>query len=345
MLKPGDSVAQYTASGAQSGAAQAALTGVAAPQWTSPAPYALVGQGTAHAKVILFGEHSVVYGTPALALPMPSLRMQATAWRMAGSARFESNYYTGNLLDSPGSMAAPRTAVQAAVKHVRGSLSGLVVSVTGNIPLGRGLGSSAAAAGAIVQAVAHLHDTELSQSERFALVQQAECVAHGKASGLDAYTTISDTPIRFQQGKATPVPVALQDACFIVADTGVHGSTLQAVDAVRALREHNPKAINPIIEELGALTEGAIADLAHNRLSTLGERMNRAQTLLEALTVSHPSVERLVAAARQAGALGAKLTGAGLGGCIVVLAPQSVAATVKQALQAAGAAQTWTLQA
>ena len=62
MLKPGDSVAQHTASGAQSGAAQAALTGVAAPQWTSPAPYALVGQGTAHAKVILFGEHSVVYG-------------------------------------------------------------------------------------------------------------------------------------------------------------------------------------------------------------------------------------------------------------------------------------------
>ena len=345
MLKPGDSVAQNTVPGAQSGAAQAARASVPVQQWTSPAPYALVGHGAAHAKVILFGEHSVVYGTPALALPMASLGMQATAWRMAGSARFESNYYTGNLMDSPGSMAAPRTAVQATVKHVRGSLSGLVVSVTGNIPLGRGLGSSAAAAGAIVEAVARLHDTELSQKERFELVQQAECVAHGKASGLDAYTTISPTPIRFQQGKATPVPVALQDACFIVADTGVHGSTLQAVDAVRSLRERNPQAINPIINELGDLTELAVDDLAQNRLSALGERMNRAQTLLQALTVSHPSVERLVEAARRAGALGAKLTGAGLGGCIVVLAPQSLAAAVKLALQEAGAAQTWTLQA
>lgn len=300
-------------------------------------------QGQAHAKVILLGEHSVVYGHSAVALPLFDLGMRAHAWRTPDAdARFESDYYTGSLLNAPEHMAAPRKAVEATLAQVGGSLQGLAVSVRGGIPLGRGLGSSAAAAGAIVEAVARLHGAELTDAERFALVQEAEKVAHGRPSGLDAYATTAAYPIRFRQGLATALATRL-NAILIVADTGVHGSTKHAVELVRSLRERFRRKIDRVLEELGALAELAVDDLAQNRPHELGGRMCRAQELLGQLKVSHPSVDRLVAAARKAGALGAKLTGAGLGGCIITLTQPEKAEAIVQALKDAGATQVWKL--
>lgn len=317
---------------AQAVGAAPAVSPVAAP----------VASGSAHAKVILFGEHSVVYGHTAVALPMFNLRMQARAWRTADAARFESAYYTGEFRHAPDFMAAPRAAVEAVLEQVGGQLDGMSVSVGGTIPLGRGLGSSAAAAGAIVDAVARLHGAELSETERFNLVQVAERVAHGRASGLDAYATTVAHPIRFRNGLAAVLPMRLSGR-LIVADTGVHGSTWQAVEMVRSLRERFRRRVDRVIEELGTLAEAAVTDLASNQIVPLGGRMNRAQELLEQLKVSHPSIDRLVGVARRAGALGVKLTGAGLGGCVVALAHADSVDTIVQALQEAGAAQTWTL--
>lgn len=321
--------------------AQAAGVGVAAAS-AGHQPGLPIGYGTAHAKVILFGEHSVVYGNSAVAVPMFNLQMQARAWRIDAPPRFESAYYSGELRHAPDFMAAPRAAIEAVVEQVGGSLDGLAVSLHGSIPIGRGLGSSAAAAGAIVDAVARLHGTELAENDRFALVQVAERVAHGKASGLDAYATTTPHPIRFREGLATVLTNCL-NATLIVADTGVYGSTRQAVELVRTLRGRFRRRIDRVIEELGALAELAVSDLAGDRVQELGARMNRAQELLAQLKVSHPAIDRLVGAALKAGAFGAKLTGAGLGGCIVALAHADSVDAVTQALREAGAAQIWTL--
>lgn len=301
-----------------------------------------VGRGSAHAKLILFGEHVVVYGKPAVALPLRAMRMRATAWREGTEPRFESDHYTGPLATAPEIVEAPRKAIEETLRAIGGDLEGLTVAVRGNIPLGRGLGSSAAAAGAIVDAVSRLHNVTLSGGEHFALVQLAEQVAHGKPSGLDALATTIPSPIRFQNASAVPVPVAL-DACFVIADTGVHGSTRQAVDDVRTSLERDNDSTMATIDALGELSDSAIADLETNEPRSLGARMSQAHELLSKLGVSHPALDGLVAAATGAGAFGAKLTGGGLGGCIVAVVERGNASAVASALQSAGAIQTWSV--
>ncbi len=300
-----------------------------------------VGTGSTRAKVILVGEHAVVYGEPAIALPLASLPMRATVRREAGPLSIESVLYSGSLYDAPEMLAAPRAAIEATLDHLGLPHRDLVLSTESSIPAARGLGSSAATAGALALALADLAGRTLTAQEHFDLVQVGERVAHGSPSGLDARTTASTVPVWFQGGAMRPLDLPLS-AHLVVADTGVHGRTRVAVADVRAFRERHPARGAQLISELGRITRATVEDLRLDRPVLLGERLTRAHQALAELGVSSPELDRLQRAAMEAGALGAKLTGGGQGGCLLALASDSASAgSIAAALRRSGAPRTW----
>lgn len=300
----------------------------------------LVGHGTAHAKVILLGEHSVVYGLPAVALPILRLAVRAEAVEIRGESVLDTEGFAGPIDRAPASVAPLVTAVIETLARVRRTGKGVSVQLRSDFPIGRGLGSSAAAANAIVDAICSLYDESPSDEERFELVQAAERVAHGTPSGLDARTTRAVHPIRFEAGSAQRLPVRFGTE-FVVADTGVRGETRRAVADVRAAVTADPAA-RAMLQRLAELTETTVAALADDRRSMLGEAMDEAHRILTALGVGHPALDATVVAARAAGALGAKLTGSGQGGCVIALAPTPADSDrIAAAMRSAGAVATW----
>ena len=304
---------------------------------------ARVGHGRTWAKAILLGEHSVVYGHPAVALPLHDLRMRATAVPVPGPSRLCSLDYRG-----PIDRSGPRFACVARAFDKAREFSGRLgqsfeITTRSDFPHARGLGSSAAASGAVIRAVLDACRRDASADELFALTQMAERVAHGNPSGLDAAATSSSSPIRFQGGRMRPVSQRIAHAHLVIADSGVQGSTREAVSGLRRRYEQDAEGTGPLIDGLGALARTAITALHDGDAPALGEAMNRAHTVLAGLDLSLPVLDRLVGAARRAGALGAKLTGGGLGGCVIALTGSEGAADrVRSALRRAEAPAAWT---
>ena len=300
-----------------------------------------IGTATTHAKFILIGEHSVVYAKPAIAYPLLSLPLTATVTEGAHTTRLRSALYSGDAEHAPAALHAPFAAITAALDFF--GYHGLPVTVTieSFVPPERGLGSSAATAGAIVQAIAGYLGARLSPADRFALTQAAERVAHGRPSGLDAEATTAMGPIRFENGIATAIEHA-GAGTYVIADTGIRGGTRPAVAAVRQQVEAGSSSTRGAIEQLAVLTDEVESALTRNDIAAIGSRMTAAHRLLQDLGVSAPALDTLVTAALQHGALGAKLTGGGQGGCIVALAADAAqAATIGHALADAGAVRTW----
>ncbi|WP_298129899.1 mevalonate kinase [Micropruina sp.] len=315
----------------------------------APAVPAPAGVGTAHAKTILIGEHAVVYGAPAIALPVHGLATRAEL-DAGGPWALDCALHHGTVDDAPVAMAPVINAWQQAVRRVaaaiaqpdtgRPHLTGRL-TVTSGIPMQRGLGSSAAVAAAVVDAVASASGVPLGLADRTELVQQSEMIAHGRASGIDTAAVLSDAPILFEQGAIAPVSVGGRFV-FVVADTGVTGSTATAVGGVRSLRETQPGLVDGLVDRLSELSRVAVGCLQQGDLDTLGATMDEAHDSLNRLGVGSDELDRLVGAARRAGALGAKLTGGGLGGCVVALSRADDVDRVQYELQRAGSHGTWT---
>lgn len=308
-------------------------------------PAAGTAQGLAHAKAILFGEHSVVYGSPALAVPLHGLAAQADVRASPGrETRIESQLFSGTVQASPALMGPVVTGLRAALEATGDASAEVELCIRSAIPHGRGLGSSAAVATALARAVAELRGQVFDPAALHTIVQKAETVAHGHPSGIDAWAVATPAPIRFQAGAATTIEVG-RPLTFVLADSGHHGSTAEAVAGVRALRDRAPTRIDPMITRLADLTEGAIDDVRLGERGSIGARMREAHGLLADIGVSTPTLDRLVAAASAAGASGAKLTGGGLGGCVLALAESTEQAEdLADALRGAGAPRTWTTE-
>lgn len=333
------------------------------------------GYGETCAKVILFGEHSVVYGHSAVALPLKNLRMRATVRSCdCGSAAnpassqtkspqtqspqisspqtqspetFDSKItlsclgFNGKLSEIPPRFSSIRAAIRAALEFVGWCGESLHVATESDFPPERGLGSSAAAAGAVIRAILDYYGARASDDELFALTQAAERVAHGRSSGLDATATSASWPVRFKRGEFSRMDICMR-AWLVLADSGCKGMTRETVEALRAKLDAHPCEVGAQLDVLGAIAVEAEDDLALGRAENMGARMNRAHKILANLGVSTPQLDKLVRAACEHGALGAKLTGGGGGGCVIALTDSADAAErVSAALRNAGARGTW----
>ncbi|MGW0792240.1 mevalonate kinase [Streptomyces sp. NPDC002911] len=307
-----------------------------------------IGTGRAHAKAILLGEHAVVYGAPALALPVPQLTVMASAgWSPHTTDDQYDVLFTMTGSASPPLVTEASSSLQRLVTEVRTFLGVLEsphldVIVDCAVPPGRGLGSSAACARAIVFALADLFGREMPESAAYDLVQRAESVAHGRASGVDARTVGASAPLLFQHGEVHELPVNV-DGLFIIADSGDMGRTKDAVQLLRAAFRKQAGAQEKFVRRASELTDQARRALAEGRPEELGNCLTDNHELLRTAGLSTGRIDALVDAALAAGSLGAKITGGGLGGCAIVLTRMEQAREVTRRLHEAGAAQTWAL--
>ncbi|USS87522.1 mevalonate kinase [Fructilactobacillus hinvesii] len=297
--------------------------------------------GVSHAKVIFLGEHSAVYRQPAIVFPVPQATVTATIMRSPQSETIIcSDYYSGKVTGLPASMAGITTLLNQLQVELNPTEIPLELTINSTIPLGRGMGSSAAIASAIIRSYFNFFEVPLSREQLTKYTDIEEHITHGNPSGIDAQTVNANHPILFEKQQFIDFTPPLT-GFLIIADTGRASNTKTAVTQVHEFLTADPVR-EELITRLGTLTERVKENLAQQDLIQTGKNLTEAQEILATLGVSTPEIEQLITTANRAGALGAKLTGSGLGGCIIALAPDYPSAQhIASDLQKQGAHQTW----
>jgi mevalonate kinase len=274
-------------------------------------------------KVILLGEHAVVYGEPALAAALPgALTLRATP-RTDPRAPLQLHVPAWGLdLDIAESAAGSEgdAAVARAVLEVLstgdGPLRGWTIHGETRLPPAAGCGSSAALSVALARLCL---GPAAPIDEVVELSLAGERVFHGEPSGVDSYVSAAGGVVRFVRGQP-PVAVAFEQPVeLVVVPSGLPRQTAALVERVRAIRTQCPTVAGPVIRALGASVDAGIAALERHDLTTLGALFSMTHELLSSLGVSTRGLDELCATAREVGAHGAKLTGAGGGGSILAL--------------------------
>jgi hydroxymethylglutaryl-CoA reductase len=301
-------------------------------------------RSSACGKVILLGEHAVVYGRPALALPIP-LAVEAVAMKGGDGINLviprwglEQKVRASNAQGLSGILYQVLEQLELATES-------MTIEVIPHVPRAMGLGGSSALAVAIIRALDHSFALKLGNARINELAYECEKAAHGTPSGIDNTIATYGTPLiyrragvdssdpmgsaRFEELKlAEPVPL-------VIGITGRESLTANTVARVRKAWETHQARYDGIFDQIAALTQAGVDALRDAHFRELGELMNLCQGYLNALQLSTPELEELVHIARANGALGAKLTGGGGGGSMIALCPDAQD-QVANAMEAAG---------
>jgi len=304
---------------------------------------------SAPAKIILFGEHFVVYGEPSIVLAIDKrafatvdrrddnrIHLQSVNLGLAGFFEDGSfNVERGDAKEARIRFEAIRLAVEKVMKICEEDV-GLNIEINSTVPVAAGLGSSAAVIVAATAATGFLLKAKISKEEVFRIACETEKVIHGTTSGVDPAISTFGGALLFQMDTGFKPLEIKGEIPLVVGDTGVQRSTRVQVEKVRSMMENYPSVFEPMQRAAREIVLKAIDIFKQNDLVTLGELMNINHALLYALGVSDESLEWLINASRKAGALGAKLTGAGGGGCMVALAKNERTEPVMDAILRAG---------
>ncbi len=297
--------------------------------------------GSAAGKIILFGEHAVVYGRPALAVPLTDLRarVRVETTGQNGIIIHAKDIGESFLLATAPSDNGLAAITRATLRELAVSPSdGLELWIESDIPLASGLGSGAAVSTAIVRALSEHFHNPLSPEQVSALVFETEKLYHGTPSGIDNTVIALERPIRFEHG-AGPRPIQIaRPFRLIIAYTGIASPTRVTVGDVRQGWERDPKRYEELFDQVARVVEQSQVALERGANKELGPLMNRNQELLEKLGVSSVAIESLRRLAKQAGAGGSKLSGGGRGGNVIVYPGEGNEDEIEDALIAAGAA-------
>jgi mevalonate kinase len=297
-------------------------------------------------KVILFGEHAVVYGQPAIAVPVTQVKAKATVEtgpEGQGITIIAEDLERSYSLEQAPPDDALRAIVVSTLEHIGvGTQHDLTITANSTIPIARGLGSGAAVSTAIARALSK-HFENLGSARALGsqmisnLVYETEKIHHGTPSGIDNTVIAFEEPVYFAKGQRMEIFSVKSPFLLAIADTGIASPTRIAVGQVRRAWEREREKFDDIFDEIGTITEMGRQAIERGEIETVGQLMNENHRLLQLIGVSSPELEGLVEAAREAGALGAKLSGAGRGGNIIALVTQETRSRVDMMLRLAGA--------
>ena len=296
----------------------------------------------ASGKIILMGEHSVVYNKPAIAIPFPAAKTSCKISPSKGPIAIDCQYYKGPLDLADRTIDGLRLMVDEFLKAYNLEDEKFSIKIETSIPSERGMGSSAAVAVALARALDGYFQMKLSCQELMDWANISEKLVHGNPSGLDAATIAREESLYYIKDRGMEVFDFSLDGYLIVADSGEKGETRKAVEEVKSLLGQDEVRARAHIDKLGELAYFARLALEENRLEKLGLYMLEAHMHLSKLGVSNEKLDQLLRVSMENGALGGKLTGGGHGGSIIALAASMEASqNIREELLKAGANQVW----
>jgi mevalonate kinase len=302
---------------------------------------------SAPGKIILFGEHAVVYGRPALAVPVTQVHAdveisdatRAGIWIDAPDVNLHAEL---NTLPSDHPIAS---VINNLFFLLRVSpFPNLEIKISSTIPVASGLGSGAAVTVALTRALSSRFGHSMADEEVNAFTHEIEKLHHGTPSGIDNTVVTYAMPVYFVRGQPIETFNVGVPFTILIADTGIPAPTKKSVADVRQLWKSDKKRWENLFEEVGDIAFAARHVIKEGWIKMLGALMDENHSLLREMTVSSPELDHLVETARKAGALGAKLSGSGRGGNMIALVDPEKAETVSLILNEAGAKNTITTQ-
>jgi mevalonate kinase len=302
-------------------------------------------EASAPGKMILFGEHSVVYRGPAVVLAIDrrakvyaqkrnDKKVFVDADNLGFSGYFEGDVYhavRGNAWRGR-NLAALNVSAKKTMEYL-GVEGGVNLRVRSMIPIAVGLGSSAAICVATVGAVEKLHEGGLKKEEISNLAFEGETIIHGRPSGVDNNVSTFGGVMSYEKNEGFKHYKLTAKIPFIIGNSKKKRSTKKMVENVAALRERNPEVMDNFIDVMGDIGREGLGALMKADLFKIGDLMDLNHGLLSGIGVSTMKLEILCHTARKNGALGAKLTGAGGGGCMIALSEEQYMSDIERAIR------------
>lgn len=291
---------------------------------------------SAPGKIILFGEHFVVYDKPAI-LASLNRRIYVEAIRkhyginneiVINNELFGNKYYPISIISNLKEqkiMSDEYYPILFIIKKIFNEnkyKEGLEFTFKSDIPYGMGLGSSAAAAVATVAALSKIFNKKVEDKKILKLAIEAEKLVHKNSSGADCIISAQGGLIFFQKHTRFKKVVPKKELSFILINTGIRHSTGQLVNIVKKYQQQNPREFVDLCKSSEEITKRAARALEDGDNIMVGELMTENQRLLHKIGVSNKIIDRIINLCSGYGALGSKITGAGGGGCILVLTKQ-----------------------
>lgn len=300
-------------------------------------------KASAPGKIILFGEHAVVYNRPALAVPVTQVNVDvevrdsdtAGVWIHAPVIDLHAELST-----LPSDHSIGSVILGLLQRFGIFNPPDLEIKIASTIPIASGLGSGAAVSVALIRAISSYFSYSLTNEQVNSLVYESEKLHHGTPSGIDNTVITYAMPVYFIKGQPIETFKAGKPFTIVIGDTGIPAPTKESVGDVRRLWLRDSVYYEDIFDEIAQLALIARRSIESGKPELLGELMDQNHAFLQQLTVSSPELDRLVDAACNAGALGAKLSGGGRGGNMIALVEQASAESVAEALMSAGAVRT-----
>jgi mevalonate kinase len=298
---------------------------------------------SAPGKIILFGEHAVVYGRPALAVPVMQVHAdvdvsdseRAGIWIDAPDVNLQAEL---NTLPSDHPIASVINNLFF-LSHVS-PFPNLEIKITSTIPVASGLGSGAAVTVALTCALAAHLNYSMTDEEVNTFAYEIEKLHHGTPSGIDNTVVTYARPVYFIKGQLIETFKVAEPFTIVIAGTGISAPTKESVGDVRKLWEADQNHWERVFDEIADISFAARRVIEEGWIKMLGVLMDENHAWLQQMTVSSPELDHLVEAARMAGALGAKMSGGGRGGNMIGLVNPETAEDVSLALKEAGAQNT-----
>lgn len=297
-------------------------------------------------KIILFGEHAVVYGRPAIAAPVNQVQAKVTVTPLFNGAPGQVHIFASDIgldrnlsdlpADHPLALAVKGVSEQLGMEH----FPALRLQITSTIPIAAGLGSGAAISAAIARALSAFMGHPLADDQVSHIAYLVDQRYHGTPSGIDNTVIAYAQTVFYVRGQPFTRLCLAEPFTLVIGNTGIASPTGAVVGDVRRRWQADPPAYEKLFDEIGETARQARHVIENGPASQLGPLMTRNQELLRRLDVSSPELDQLVDAALQAGAGGAKLCGGGRGGNMIALAEPGTALAVAEALRCAGAVNT-----